>query len=127
MSPIVHARLSAKKYGGKPECYLEIHNFLDSTKSAMADIRHRAILHNSFGCFIAEKIFGTVIVNSDGKEVPVRSIAEDHIVEDIGFIPSIEKWLSGIPHEPWMAGGVAKYRKESLPQPISQEKQILID
>lgn len=119
MKPIVHARLSAKKYGGKPEDYLALHDFLDSSKAAFPDIRHRAILHNSLGCFIVEKVFGTVIVNSEQKEVSSRDIAEDHIIQDCGFIPTLERWLKDIPLQPWMSGGVAKYKAESQPQPIT--------
>jgi hypothetical protein len=119
MKPIVHARLSVKKYGGKPDDYLPIHDFLDSSKAAFPDIRHRAILHNSLGCFIVEKVFGTVIVNSDQHEVSSRDIAEDHIIQDCGFIPTLERWLKDIPLQPWMAGGVAKFKTESQPQPIA--------
>lgn len=118
MKPIVHARLSAKKYGGKLEDYLPIHDFMDSSKACLPDIRHRAILHSSFGCFIVEKVFGHTIVNSDGMAVSTRDIAEDHVKEDCGFIPTVERWLSGIKPEPWMAGGVARFKKESMPQRV---------
>jgi hypothetical protein len=127
MKPIVHARLSAKRYGGKPEDYMPIHDFMDSTKSALPDIRHRAILHSAFGCFLVERVFGTTITNSDNRSVCVRDIAEDHVIEDIGFIPTIERWLSNMPVEPWMAGGVKKFKKESQPQEVETEKQIFID
>lgn len=102
MKPIVHARLSAKKYGGTPECYLPIHEFMDSSKSALADVRHRAILHSAFGCFVVERVFGPTAVNSDGKDYCPRDIAEDHILEDLGQIPTLEKWLSKLPLESWM-------------------------
>ena len=120
MKPLVHARLSAEKYGGAPEDYLPIHDFMDSSKACMPDIRHRAILHSSFGCFIVERVFGHTITNSEGKTVHTRDVAEDHVKEDCGFIPTMERWLSGIKIEPWMAGGVARYRKESSPQPVEK-------
>ena len=118
MKPIVHARISAHKYGGVPEDYLEIHDFMDSTKACLPDIRHRAVLHSSFGCFIVEKVFGTTIKNSDNKAVCVRDIAENHVIEDIGYIPTIERWFKNMPIEPWMAGGVSKYLKNSEPYPV---------
>ena len=34
-NPYIHSRSSAKRYGGKPEDYLEIHKLLDSPKVAM--------------------------------------------------------------------------------------------
>lgn len=58
MKPFVHAKLSVRKYGGKVKDYIDIHNFLDISKMSHPDMRHRAILHNSLGPFIAEKIFG---------------------------------------------------------------------
>ena len=33
-------------------------------------------------------LFGTTIVNADGREVPVRLIGEQHVMEDLGTIPS---------------------------------------
>lgn len=104
MKPHVHAKVSVKRWGGVPDDYLPIHNFIDQTKMAMPDIRHRAILHSAFGCYLAEQVFGVTITNTEGKEVSVRDIAEEHIIEDLGFIPSIERWLSKLPIEGWMSG-----------------------
>ena len=97
MKPYIHSKNSAKKYGGVPEDYQAIHDFIDSTKAHVADMRHRAILHNSFGIYLAEKIFGTVITNSDNKKISVRDVAEDHVLEDLGTIPTLEKCLEGLP------------------------------
>ena len=128
MKPIVHARLSAKKYGGLVEDFLPIHDFLDSSKAVLPDIRHRAIFHNSLGPFVAERIFGTTVKNANGLLVCVRDIAEDHIIEDIGFIPTITRWLEQMKIEPWMAGGVSRYRKLNLPQPETEDKkQFLVE
>lgn len=104
MKPWIHSKSSAKKYGGKPEDYLDIHQFMDSSKAALADVRHRALLHSSFGCFIAEQLFGVIRKNSAGKEYSPRDVAEDHCIEDLGFIPSVEKWLGNMKIEQWMGG-----------------------
>lgn len=108
MKPLIHAKISVKKYGGKVEDYLPIHNFFDSSKAAMPDMRHRAILHNSFGCFVVEQVFGIYITNSDGKDVSVRDLAEEHIIQDLGFIPTIENWLEEMPMKSWMTGSKKK-------------------
>lgn len=114
MKPYIHAINSAKRYGGIPEDYIKIHNFFDSTKAAWADVRHRAILHSSFGIFIVEQVFGTTITNSEGKVVNVRDIGEDHVVEDCGKIPSIENWLDKLPLQDWMlAKGQATFTKRT--------------
>ena len=105
MKPYVHAVNSVSRYGGVWQDYEPIHSWFDSTKAAWADVRHRAILHNTFGIFLAEQIFGKVITNSDGKNISVRDIAEDHVAEDFGGkIPTVEEWFSKIPLEPWMNG-----------------------
>ncbi len=103
MKPLVHAQISVKRYGGVVEDYLPIHDFFDSSKAAFADVRHRAILHNSFGIYLAERIFGTYITNAQGKMVSVRDIAEDHVSEDMGGrIPSVQDWLEHLQVQPWM-------------------------
>lgn len=104
MKPFKHAQNSVRKYGGIPSDYQEIHDFFDSSKACVPDIRHRALLHSSFGIFMVEKVFGTAITNSDGKFVSVRDIGEDHVIEDLGFIPTVEKWLGNIPIADWMMG-----------------------
>lgn len=43
--PFIHAQSSAKKFGGIWEDYISIHEFLDSSKSVIADNRHRALTH----------------------------------------------------------------------------------
>lgn len=127
MKPYSHAINSARRYGGIPEDYLAIHDFFDSTKSAWADIRHRAVLHSSFGIFIVEKVFGTTLKNSDGKTVNIRDIGEDHVVEDCGQIPTIEKWFSKLPVEDWMLSkGQAQFTKRTR-IPLNEETSILID
>ena len=113
MKPFIHAKISARKYGGIAEDYLPIHDMMDISKSAYAHVKHRAIFHNSLGPFIMEKIFGTNITNSDNKLVSVRDIAEDHIMEDCGKIPSVEDWLKDISFKPWMAGGVKIHMHEN--------------
>ena len=51
---------------------------------------------------MAETIFGVTITNSAGRIVPVRLIAEQHILEDLGRVPSFADWVRCIKPEPWM-------------------------
>lgn len=98
-----HCVSSARTFGGKPDDYAACHQFLDETKEAYADYRHRALRHHAQGIFEGERKFGMTITNSDGKEVPVRAILEGHILEDCGFIPTVADWLEHIQPQPWMA------------------------
>lgn len=121
MKPLLHAKISCKKFGGKPEDYIEIHDFIDSTKAHIADSRHRIVLHNSFGVFICEKVFGEIsqkadgsyvrmpyITNSDGKQISVRDIAEQHIIDDLGCIPSLSDILNKAQLHEDFVGGISK-------------------
>ena len=102
--PYHHACSSARKYGGEPGEYLDLHEWLDASKSHMADFRHRALRHHSEGIFMLEEIFGATITLSNGKVVPVRFIGEQHVLEDLGRIPTVADWLGKIQPEPWMLG-----------------------
>ena len=106
--PIYHAMSSVKRYGGVVEDYIEIHNLMDSSKSAIADNRHRALTHNSwFVGVIIEKIFGVTMTNSDGRIFSTRQIAEEHCLEDFNnrFIPSASDYLNNMEWEEWMDNG----------------------
>lgn len=102
MNPYHHAVSSSRKYGGKPEDYQAIHDWFDNSKSHFANFRHRALRHHTQGIFEAERVFGHTITNSDGKKVPVRFIAEQHVIEDLGFIPTLADWLKHIKPQKWM-------------------------
>ena len=100
-----HAESSARKFGGKPSDYQPIHNWFDATKEAYADFRHRALRHHSQGIFEAERQFGHTITNSEGNEIPVRLIGEQHVREDCGRIPSVQDWLQHLQPQNWMVRG----------------------
>jgi hypothetical protein len=123
LKPFLHGMVSAKKFGGKPEDYQKIHDFIDSSKAHIADIRHRALLHSSFGIYLCELVFGVNIVNSDGDLVSVRDIAEEHVIEDLGRIPSVQDWLGNMTIQQWM-GGKVKTRKRTVKSTILGEKNV---
>ena len=97
-----HALSSARKYGGKPEDYIHIHYWFDSSKAILCDYRHRSLRHHAEGIDAALHKFGMTLINSDGKVIPVRYIGEQHVKEDFGHIPSFVDWARAIKHEDWM-------------------------
>ncbi len=124
MKPYSHARISAKRFGGIPEDYLDIHTWFDHTKAHVADMRHRMLLHNSWGIWLSESIFGTIIqkpdgsfyrtsyiINSDGDQVQVRDVGEQHVLDDLGTIPTVDKCLSSMPLDQWMGGPIKKVKQ----------------
>lgn len=113
MKPLTHARRSVSRLGGKWEDYIEIHEWIDQTKAHVPDMRHRMILHNSWGIYLCQQFFGVAITNSDGQEVAVRAIAEQHILDDLGFIPTLSRCLEDVELRPgsWLGGKVSNKLK----------------
>jgi len=102
--PFHHAESSARKFGGDAHEYLRLHQWLDGSKEHLADFRHRALRHHSEGIFQLEALFGTTITLSTGRVLPVRFVGEQHVLEDLGRIPTVADWLMRIQPEPWMLG-----------------------
>src|SRR6188472_1498001 len=102
MHPWHHAVSSARKFGGRLQDYLAVHEWFDASKEHMADFRHRAVRHHAQGIFECERVFGITVVNSEGRHVPVRLIGEQHVREDLGRIPTLMDWLGKIKGEAWM-------------------------
>lgn len=122
-----HAKSAAHKWGGEPEDYLPIEEFIDSGKQAHGDVRHRALYHHTLGVFLCQQMFGVTLViekrNGTGTvEIPVREIAERHIIEDLGYIPSPTDWLKCMNMQPWMGGRRNRYvgREEMLTTTIKE-------
>lgn len=110
--PFNHSISSAKRWGGVPADYQAIHDWFDGTKEHYANWRHRALRHHSLGIYEAEQRFGTTITVSTGKQVPVRLVGEQHVIEDLGWIPTVADWLRALGDpthiKPWMTRGVDK-------------------
>ena len=100
--PYHHSLSSVKKWGGTVEDYLRIHAWFDESKKIIADFRHRALRHHAEGIFMAETIFGSTITLSTGRVIPTRWIGEQHVREDLGFIPSFADWAREIRRKRWM-------------------------
>jgi hypothetical protein len=104
MSPYYHALSSVKRFGGKAADYIEIHDWFDETKQYTGDWTHRALRHHSAGVQWAVDKFGHVVLNSAGQMVPVKMIAEQHVEEDCGFVPTVADYLNCLKKSPdnWM-------------------------
>ena len=125
MQSYKHAEASARHFGGKPEDYLPIHEYIDQFKDSFGDVRHRAFLHNTKGPWVCQDVFGRTITNSDGKKIIVRDIAENHITEDLGCIPSPGDWAACMNCVTWMGGKRNKFigREEMLNNIVIEGKK----
>jgi hypothetical protein len=159
----IHAVSSSKKFGGDPSDYIEVHEMIDSSKSFLADNRHRTIFHHTAGIYYMQKMFGidfsaidqlkkkynlpeeftndmidlfkrnraqgVHIINSEGKKIHIRDIAEQHILEDFRnkFIPSLNDYLSNMKLQMWMDNAMGtpqsklnQYEADSLNKKITK-------
>ncbi|MCB0630374.1 MAG: hypothetical protein R2824_19645 [Saprospiraceae bacterium] len=111
----IHSQLSAKKFGGQPEVYYHVHKFLDASKLFYFHIKHRILLHNTFGIELCTRLFGDCIELENGQKILVRDIAAEHIKEDLsGKIPTIFDWL----------GKNAELEKQQLLLPKIDDEEI---
>lgn len=123
--PFHHAVSSARRWGGEPEDFIAYHFWFDQTKQSWADPRHRAMRHHAEGIqwmmdhFAKEatdaegnpvKLY--VMTTSQGKEIPLRWIGEQHVLEDLGWIPSVKDWLEDLPQKSWMMTGARRLSQE---------------
>lgn len=108
-NPLIHSQSSVKRWGGKVEDYLPIHELIDSPKSTMNNNSSRALTHNTwFAYTIIPKVFGYNLTNADGKRVDTIDIAMLHIAEDfrMKFVPTPQDYLKHLEVQPWMCNGV---------------------
>lgn len=108
MNSVFHAKSAAHKWGGRWEDYIDIEEFIDSSKKIIGDHRHRALYHHTEGVWLAQKIFGRTVQVAEHKVVPVRLVAEQHILEDLGWLPSPKDYWDNMELKPWMGGKLKK-------------------
>lgn len=127
--PWEHAKITAKKFGGQPEEHHLVHQWFDQSKGGFVNHRHRAARHHSEGIFWAEDHFGETIVvtRDDGSEkhIPTRRIGEDHVAQDLGWIPSLKDWLQHIESQKWMRAPAGHHSgsAEEKPETFFIEKE----
>jgi hypothetical protein len=89
-----HSLLSKKKFNGEAEDYLEIHKFIDTSKLFYFHIKHRILLHNTYGIELCIQKFGETLTNSQNQKVLIRDVAAEHCKEDLmGVVPTLNNWF----------------------------------
>jgi hypothetical protein len=121
-NPMKHSISSSKRWGGKPEDYLAIHQVIDSPKATMNNNTARCLTHNTWFCYeIIPKIFGYNITNSEGRSVDTIDIAMLHLAEDFRhkFIPTVQDYLKHMQVQPWMNNGTGPINNEEATNNIN--------
>lgn len=128
-NPFVHANNSARRYGGDASEYIDIHSFMDSSKSAFATNAHRLLTHNTwFISTVIPRVFGEVRTNSVGRQYSPKQIATEHTLEDFSmkFVPTAQDFLELLPWEQWMdngRGGVPPSAKKIAEHRVASQQE----
>lgn len=127
-NPLIHSKSSVKRWGGKVEDYLPLHELIDSPKATMNNNSVRLLTHNTWFAYnIMPKIFGYNIINSDGKSVDVVDITMLHIAEDfrMKFVPTPQDYLKHLEVQAWMNNGVKVLDSEEAQNIVKELNQKL--
>lgn len=108
-----HAKSSSLRFGGEPDDYVAIHLWFDEPKCHVGNWTQRALRHHTYGIQQAVEHFGPWITRaSDGKRVSTRLLSEQHLMEDLGVLPTVQDWLQHLDVQPWMASAARKLSRE---------------
>ena len=108
-----HAISSVNAFGGEPEDYFDIHRWIDRSRGTTDSLMHRMLAHHTQGIQDAIEVFGSTITNSQGRHVSVGLLAQQHIREDLGFIPTLDQYIELL-HCPRWASRKAKLLHSSF-------------
>jgi hypothetical protein len=98
-----HCLQSCERFGGLPDDYLPLHQFINSARTVLPDEVSRCILHNAWGIDIAVRCIGaTFRRSSDHVRLSTREVAESHVLRDLGTIPTMLETLHAVPLAKWM-------------------------
>ncbi len=98
-----HNEACAARFGGQAADYQAVNEWIDGLNN-QNDCRWQLFRHHAEGLFEAEERFGVTILNSRGRKIPTRYIAEEHMTGDFGkSVPSLADWLKPMRRQPWMA------------------------
>ena len=100
--PYHHSLSSVKKWGGDVADYQPI-------QTGSTSRRKSSPTSGTARCGITPRasswprpFSATTMTLSTGRVIPTRWIGEQHVREDLGFIPSFADWVKAIRPEPWM-------------------------
>jgi hypothetical protein len=102
-NPYYHSLSSRKRFGAVPEDCFELHEWFDRGKASQPDYKHRCLSHHAQGIFDATQVFALPLTISTGAKVPVRLISEQHVIEDLGIIPTLQDWMELLQAKRWMS------------------------
>lgn len=107
--PMPTEHFLAEKFGqhDRARIFNALCDWFDQTRALTPtyDPRHRLVLHNAFGIFVAEQVFGTLLPGAS-KPICVRDVGEAIVQYRFGHIPTLQEIAERIKLEPWMHGAL---------------------
>jgi len=88
-----HSVSSVNAFGGAAEDYHALHKWMDRGRAGTDKLLHRMLAHHTQGIADAIERFGETITNSQGRQVPTSLLARQHVLEDLGFVPTLDDYL----------------------------------
>lgn len=97
---------SAKKFGGKPSDYHDVHLAIMDLCTPTSSLSGRAMVHcREFMEFQLNAIIGTsTVAISEETVVFVQTIGEEHLRFIYGFVPTRKRWKNAKIYENWFDG-----------------------
>jgi hypothetical protein len=115
-----HAISSANAFGGDPDDYMALHRWMDRGRAGTDRLMHRMLAHHTQGIADAVALFGDTITNSRGRRVPTSLLAEQHVLEDLGMVPTLQDYVDLLRCPRW-----ASQRAKLLHSKLTQESHAL--
>jgi hypothetical protein len=110
-----HAQSSVRNWGGKVSDYYATHAWFDESKAHFIDPRHRALRHHTEGIAMCIEMMGPTITLDNGLQIPRRWVGEQHVREDLGWIPTLKDWFQHIVPQKWMNTPLRLSKTLSIP------------
>ena len=117
-----HCVSSANAFGGDPSDYAELHRWMDRGRTSTSMIMHRMLAHHTQGIRDAVEHFGDTITNSRGRQVPTSLLAEQHVREDLGFIPTLDHYIELLRVPRWASKPARLLHRKLLEDDFNAEK-----
>jgi hypothetical protein len=116
-----HAVSSANAFGGVPADYEALHAWMDRGRGGTDSLLHRVLAHHTEGIADAVERFGPAIRNSQGREVPTSLLARQHVIEDLGFVPSLAHYMELLHCPRWASRPARLLHSKLLNHPALNE------
>ena len=117
-----HCVSSANAFGGEPDDYAELHRWMDRSRDSTNSIMHRMLSHHTQGIRDCIEHFGHTIDICRAPAVPTSLLAEQHVREDLGFIPNLDHYIELLTCPRWASRPAKLLHRKILEDEYNDKK-----